>query len=144
MNTTAIKAVIDTNVLVAIIGKKSPFRWIFDCMIQGKIRLCISNEILTEYQEVLELKNRAEVAENVINFILVSPYTERTDIYFNFLLINQDEDDNKYVDCAISKSADCIITNDGHFQVLKQIEFPSIEVLTVLEFELKYKNQLMN
>lgn len=120
MNTIAIKAVIDTNVLVAIIGKKSPFRWIFDCIIQGKIRICISNEILTEYREILELKNGVLVAENVINFILVSPYTEKADIYFNFLLINQDEDDNKYVDCAVSKTADCIITNDSHFQVLKK------------------------
>ena len=37
MNTTAVSVVIDSNILITIIGKKSPFRWIFDCIIQGKI-----------------------------------------------------------------------------------------------------------
>lgn len=36
MDTTALKLVIDTNIFIAIIGRKSPFRWIFDCIINGK------------------------------------------------------------------------------------------------------------
>lgn len=82
MNTTGLRIVLDTNILIAIIGKKSPFRWIFDCILQGKIVLCVSNEILLEYREVLELKNGAEVAENVTNLITVLPYTEKIDIFF--------------------------------------------------------------
>ncbi len=52
--TEPIKIVLDTNILIAIIGTKSPFRWIFDKIIAGKFILCISNEILFEYQEILE------------------------------------------------------------------------------------------
>ncbi len=81
MNTTALKIVLDTNVLIAITGRKSPFRWIFDCIIEGKIILCVSNEILFDYQEILMKKASAEVAENVVNFITVNPFTLRTDFF---------------------------------------------------------------
>ncbi len=87
MNITGLRIVLDTNILIAIIGKKSPFRWIFDCIIQGKIILCVSNEILLEYREILEQKNGVEVAENVTNLITVLPYTEKIDIFFNFRVI---------------------------------------------------------
>ena len=142
MNTTALRLVIDTNIFIAIIGKKSPFRWIFDCLIQGKIKLCISNEILFEYREILARKTNEEVAENVIEFLSVSPFVEKTEIYFNFRLISEDEDDNKFVDCAIAANAECLVSNDRHFQVLKTIDFPKITILKLKEFEEKYKKQL--
>ena len=142
MNTTALRLVIDTNIFIAIIGKKSPFRWIFDCLIQGKIKLCISNEILFEYREILARKTNEEVAENVIEFLSASPFVEKTEIYFNFRLISEDEDDNKFVDCAIAANAECLVSNDRHFQVLKTIDFPKITILKLKEFEEKYKKQL--
>ncbi len=142
MSTTAVKAVIDTNVLVAIIGRHSPFRWIFDSIIRGDIRLCVSTEIMLEYHEILDLKNGPEVAENVVNLITTSPFTVKTEIYYNFMLIREDEDDNKFVDCAITSDAVCIVSNDGHFQVLKLVDFPKVDVLTVSEFEQAHKDRL--
>ncbi len=143
MNITALKIVLDTNILIAIIGRKSPFRWIFDCIIEGKIVLCVSNEILFEYQEILAAKANAEVAENVVNFITVSPFTVKTEIFFNFGLISEDADDNKFVDCAIATNAICLVSNDKHFQVLKKIDFPKVTVLKLQEFETKYKTDLL-
>lgn len=87
MNTTAPKIVLDTNILIASIGRRSPFRWIFDCIVQGKIILCISNDILLEYREILARKASEQVAENITNFLAVSPFTEKVEIYFNFELI---------------------------------------------------------
>ncbi len=142
MNITALKVVLDTNILIAVIGRKSPFRWIFDCIIQGKIILCVSNEILFEYQEILAKKTSLDVAENVVNFITVNPFTKKTDIYFNFELISEDADDNKFVDCAIASNAVCLVSNDKHFQVLKTIDFPKVKVLELQEFEEKYKSVL--
>jgi len=143
MNIIALKIVLDTNILIAIIGKRSPFRWIFDCFIQGKIILCVSNEILFEYQEILTEKTSAEVAENVINFITVNPFTEKTEIFFNFGLITDDADDNKFVDCAIASNAICLVSNDKHFQVLKTLDFPKVMVFKLQEFEEKHKTVLM-
>jgi len=142
MNTTAPKVVLDTNILIASIGRKSPFRWIFDCVIEGKIVLCVSNEILFEYQEILTRKTNAAVAENVVNFITVSPFTEKIDIYFNFALISADSSDNKFVDCAISANAACLVSNDRHFQGLKTLDFPKVTILNLPEFEEKYKSDL--
>ncbi len=139
MNITALKIVLDTNILIAVIGRKSPFRWIFDCLINGSLALCVSNEILLEYREVLERKTSAEVAENIINFIIVNPFTVKTEIYYNFRLISADADDNKFVDCAIASDAVCPVSNNTHFQILKMIDFPKIEVLTLAEFESKYR-----
>jgi predicted nucleic acid-binding protein len=82
MNIIALKVVLDTNSLIAVIGKKSPFRWIFDCIIRGRIILCVSNDILFEYQEILAKKTSLEVAENVINLISINLNTEKTDIFF--------------------------------------------------------------
>lgn len=139
MNTTALKVVLDTNILIAVISKKSPFRWIFDCIIQGRIVLCVSNDILFEYQEILAKKTSLEVAENVINFITISPYTEKIDIFFNFGLISEDADDNKFVDCAIASNATCLVSNDKHFEVLETTDFPKVKVLKLQEFGEKYK-----
>ncbi len=130
--------------LLPIIGKKSPFRWIFDCIIQGKIRLCITTEILFEYWEVLERKNGTDVAENVINFITVSPFTEKIEVFYNFRLIEEDEDDNKYVDCAIAADAACLVSNDNHFNILNKTTFPKVLWMRLEEFEEKYKQLLIN
>ncbi|MBI5913944.1 MAG: putative toxin-antitoxin system toxin component, PIN family [Bacteroidetes bacterium] len=142
MSTTALKVVLDVNILIAIIGKSSPFRWVFDCIADGRISLCVTTEILLEYREILERKNGLEVGENVLNLITVIPFTEKVDVFFNFHLITKDKDDNKYVDCAIAANAVCLVSNDKHFQEIKQVSFPSIQLLTLPEFEEKYKNTL--
>ena len=133
---------IDTNILLAIIGRKSPFRWLFDGVIHGKIRLCLSNEILMEYREIIARKTTSAVAENLTNFLLVSPHVEKVDIFYHFQLITQDADDNKFVDCAVAASAVCLVSNDNHLQILKTIDFPHVEVLTMSEFETAYRQTL--
>ena len=47
----------------------------------------------------------------------------------------QDADDNKFADCAIAANADYLITNDKDFNILKQINFPKISVVTIQEFK---------
>lgn len=143
MNITAPKLVLDTNILIASIGTRSPFRWIFDCLIAGKVILCVSNEILLEYQEILAQKTNRQVSENVANFITISPFSVKTEIYFNFSLIHADPSDNKFVDCAIAANADFIVSNDKHFQALKTVEFPKVSVVTLPEFEERYKTSLV-
>lgn len=142
MSITALKAVIDTNIFIAIIGRKSPFRWIFDGLVQGKLVLCLSNEILFEYREVLEQKTNRQIAENITEFLTVSPFVQKTEIYFNFQLIREDADDNKFVDCAIATNAVCLVSNDKHFQILKTIDFPQVTILNLQEFEEKYKGRI--
>ena len=51
-----------------------------------------------------------------------------------FHLIEQDKDDNKFVDCAIAANASFIVSEDAHFKHLKDIPFPYVEVLRLREF----------
>lgn len=140
---TVVRIVLDTNILVAIIGRKSPYRWIFDCIINGKIILCITTEILLEYREILELKNGHDVAEIVVNFITVMPTTERVDIFYFFNFIKDDEDDNKFVNCSIAANAHYLVSNDNHYEVLNHINFPKVNWIKLAEFEAQYKFRLL-
>ena len=137
------KVVIDTNVLITIISKRSSFRWIFDSIISGRIQISISTDILLEYKEILQRKTTFLIAESIVGFISISPYVEKTDIFYRFNLIEKDNTDNKFVDCAISSNADCIISNDKHFQILKTIAFPNVKILTLKEFDDKYKSEII-
>ena len=70
------------------------------------------------------------VAEYVIKTMLNSTFVRVVTPYYNFHLIEADKDDNEVVDCAIAAEAKCIVTNDHHYDVLKTIPFPKVEVLT--------------
>ena len=63
-----------------------------------------------------------------------SPYTRMFDPHFRFGLIEQDPDDNKFVDCAIIAGADYIVSEDAHFRILETIPFPSVNVRRLEEF----------
>ena len=62
--------VIDTNCLLQIISRRSPYRPIWDAFLAGRFTLCASDEILDEYQEILEQQVTPTVAENVVMLIL--------------------------------------------------------------------------
>jgi len=141
MSTTGIRVVIDTNVFITIVGSRSPFRWIFDAIIEGKLILCLSGEIILEYQEILLRKTNEEVASNIVDFLTIHPFVVKSEPYFRFLLITQDMDDNKFVDCAISANAFCIVSNDKHFNVLGKTSFPKVRVLDLPDFETLFKKK---
>ena len=63
------RVVIDTNVLLVSLAKHSKYRPIFDGILHKKYRLLISNEILTEYEEVITNKTSPIVAHNVIEML---------------------------------------------------------------------------
>jgi predicted nucleic acid-binding protein len=52
-------------------------------------------------------------------------------VFYKWLLITADPDDNKFVDCAISANANSIVTNDKHFNILKDIAFPKVNVIDI-------------
>ncbi|MBT2560422.1 putative toxin-antitoxin system toxin component, PIN family [Pedobacter sp. ISL-68] len=120
------KVVLDINVLLVSIPKKSKYRTIFDALINGYFHTVISNDILSEYVEILEQKTNFLVASNIAELLLNLKNVEKVDIYFEWKLILSDLDDNKYVDAYVCSNADYIITNDHHFKILKQIEFPKV------------------
>ena len=49
-------------------------------------------------------------------------------------LISVDPDDNKFVDCAVAANAKFVVTDDGHFDLLKQIDFPKVNIIGLDDF----------
>ena len=60
--------------------------------------------------------------------------TKMVQIYYHLHLITADPDDDKFVDCAFKANAKYIVTQDHHYDVLKQTPFPHIEVVDIDEF----------
>ena len=74
------------------------------------------------------------IADNVVRLLSECPFVEFVDPHYHLNLIEVDPDDNKFVDCAFASNATYIVSNDHHFDVLKTIEFPKIQVLKLIEF----------
>lgn len=100
----------------------------------GKISLCVNTEILDEYEEILTKKTTCEIAHHVVEAIARLHTTFYQEVYIHFGLIKSDVDDNKFVDCAVAANAEYIVTNDSHFSVLKEIDWPKVMVITLREF----------
>lgn len=128
------KIVLDTNCLLMSLPKISPYRMIWDDFLKGKLIMCVTNEIVEEYLEIIEQKTTAEIASNVVSIILSKKNVEFVTPYYKMHLIQSDEDDNKFVDCAFTAGASCIVSNDAHFKILNEINFPKIFVLKIKEF----------
>ena len=126
--------VLDTNCLLMGIPKISPYRLIWDGFLDGRFVLCLSNEIIEEYFEILSSKVGYTIAINIISTIISSRNTRFITPYYKFGLIKSDEDDNKFVDCAIAANADYIVSEDAHFKALEEIPFPHVNVLRIKMF----------
>ena len=97
--------------------------------------LFITNDILIEYEEIISQKYNPMVAKNVVRALLLLPNVYKTEIYYSWNLIKDDADDNKFVDCAIAANAHVVVTEDKHFGILKNIEFPKVTVIDIAGFE---------
>lgn len=126
--------VIDTNSLIMAISSRSAYHKIWQAFIAGDFNLCISNEILEEYAEVIARNISVDVARYIVYTIMERRNVKQITPYYRWNLIEADPDDNKFVDCAIAANAKFIVTEDHHFDVLKEIEFPSIDVVNIDNF----------
>lgn len=123
------RIVLDTNCLVSSLPRNGKYYRVWQDFFAEKYVLCYTNEILTEYEEILTQKMGRMIAQNIVKAIVARPNTLKLDPHFQFRLIEQDVDDNKFVDCAIVANAQYIVTEDRHFKVLETIDFPKVDVI---------------
>ena len=128
------RVVIDTNCLLAILPSKSLYHKVWNDFLEEKLEICVSNEVLMEYEEILSQKTSSFFADAIIKALLNRKNLVRVSPTWRFRLITQDPDDNKFVDCAIAGQAEFLISNDKHFSVLKEIDFPAVHTVTLQEF----------
>ena len=67
--------------------------------------LCVTTDILQEYEEIIGNHMGEEVANYVLQILENSTNVNYVTKYYRWQLITVDPDDNKFVDCAISSNA---------------------------------------
>ena len=127
------KLVLDTNCLIQCLARRNYSHELWLSFIDGRNQLCVTTEILNEYEEVLERKADAEFANIIMELITNSQNTLLVTPVFRFNVIEEDPDDNKFLDCAVAAGAICIVTNDKHFRHLSKHVFPYVEILKLHE-----------
>ncbi len=128
------RIILDSNILLVAIGKRSRYKPIWTAFISGKYNLIVSDEIIYEYEEILQQRASAGAAEIVMDIFIESSKVVYQQIYYSWNAIRRDPDDNKFFDCAIAGNADYLVTNDAHFNILKQLDFPTIKIVTANQF----------
>ncbi len=128
------RVVLDTNCLIASLSKRGRYYRVWKGLQLGEYVMCVSNEILLEYAEIIAQKTSPLIADNVIEFLLNSPFVEQITPYYRFQLISSDPDDNKFVDCALTANAKYIVTNDAHFNEVKKNDYFNLTVLNLCDF----------
>lgn len=128
------RVVIDSNILLSAIGKKSPLRKIWLSFRKGDYVLVVNEDILKEYEEILQEHAVAGAAELVMEMFKESPDVIFQHIYYNWNAIEKDPDDNKFFDVAVASAADYLVTDDRHFNTAKKIRFPKVRIISSRDF----------
>jgi len=129
-----IRAVVDTNVLVAAIRRGTTTRRVAEAWLSGRARLIISREIIQEYLRVLsypKLHLSAIEVKQVLEEVVL-PYAEIVEPAFALPHLDIEEADRKSLVCAVSGKADYLITGDQQFLKIERFRF--IRVVTPASF----------
>jgi putative PIN family toxin of toxin-antitoxin system len=135
------RVVIDCNIWIICLTSKSPYHKIYQDFVAGKFNICVTNEILLEYEEIIQQKYSVSTAAAFLSLLRELSNVIFLDTWYQWNLIEADKDDNKYVDCAVAGHADYIVTQDNHFAALDTIAFPKISRCLIDEFMYVLENK---
>lgn len=132
------RAVIDTNVVISgFLSRVGAPAQVLEQWRQGAFDLLVSPIILAEYAEVFGYErlqprlrmSRDEIVEAIARFrklgLLIEP-AER------LAVVQDDPDDNTFLDCAVAGRADVIVSGDRHLLALQA--YGGIPVLSPATF----------
>ena len=130
------KLILDTNVIVsALISSSIPSKILYELVLTEKVEICLSDEVLAEYVEVLNrekfskfanFKSKAEVVLNRLREIATFYQTDRkTEVL-------TDTSDNKFLELAAVSNADYLTT--GNTLDFTITEFEYTKILTPREY----------
>ena len=115
--------VIDTNVALGMFNAQHANHEIFLAWAANCFTWAVSTEILLEYEEVIARQSSASRAARAFQMIdAVATWRKNLRLitpHFRWHLISADPDDDKFGDCAIAAEAEWVVTEDGHFDALR-------------------------
>jgi putative PIN family toxin of toxin-antitoxin system len=126
------RIVLDTNVFISSFFGGNP-RTIIDLWKNGRLTLCLSQDIFDEYIEVLRrlgLDNTKEMEE------LLKLFATGVNIVFTTrtpeIRVVADPDDDKFIACALALKAGCVVSGDKALVDVRL--YQGIRIITPREF----------
>jgi putative PIN family toxin of toxin-antitoxin system len=129
-----IRVVLDTNVLVSALILRGKLNKLVDFWREGRIIPLLSRETFDEFRRVLEYP-KFVLSKKEINTIIeeeILPFFEVFDITHEVTGICRDPDDDKFLACAVSATADFIVSGDKDLLVMKT--YLSVKVVSPSQF----------
>ena len=111
------RVVLDSNVVVsACLSPQGASATIVELALLGYFSLCVSEEVLTEYKEVLARPKFSRQLERIKTVLEgIGEISEMT-VPHQRLTLSPDEEDNRLLECALAAKVDFLVTgNRKHF-----------------------------
>jgi len=128
-----IKVVLDTNVFVSSFFGGNP-REIVNLWKSGEITFCLSRAIIDEYVEVLGrlgLQNERELGE-LLGLFAGGFHVQFTAKTPELHVVDDDADDDKFIECAVALNAKVIISGDKALRAIQK--YMDSQIITPKEF----------
>jgi uncharacterized protein len=110
-----LRIVLDTNAIISSLSLRSKYRIIIDELINGSYDIFLTTEILLEYEEKVTQFFAPSTAQLFIDALTLLPNVNKIELYYKFLLVKNDADDDKFADYAIAAGVHFLVTDDKHF-----------------------------
>ncbi len=127
------KVVIDTNVFVSGLNFRGKPRKILDLIWKEEIKVCISLFILRELEKVLEEVfgwDKERIGSTVER---IRDKTIKVQPKVKISVINEKNDDNRILECAVEGKTQYIVSGDKH-HLLPLREYQGINILSPAKF----------
>ncbi len=134
-----LKVIFDTNWYISASINANSRRKFYNLLKNDKIEVIYSQELMSEYQEVMKRKFSKKITKKqVLRFISwIIPILVEV-IIKTWVRVSRDKKDNFLLSMSIDSNADYLVTGDDDLLVLKQIGNTKIvnmtEFLKVLDF----------
>ena len=126
------KIVIDTNIYISAIFWGGKPRAIVDLGRSGQVLIFTSSEIEEEIEKKLRTKfglSDEETAQILLDF---STFTVPVTVSRRVSVIDDDPDDDKFIECAVASRAGFIVSGDKHLLALE--EYEGIKMMKAADF----------
>lgn len=140
------RVVIDTNVVISrFLSPTGTPAQLFEQWQLNAFELVLSEPILAEFQKVLEYQRiqarhhmaPEEIAEVINGF---RQFAVLVDVKERLVVIEEDPEDDKFLECAVAGSAEVIVSGDAHLLDLK--EYRGIQILSPAAFLILLRSQV--
>lgn len=131
------KVVIDTHGILNAVSSHSPNKWLYDAFIDEQFIWVASNEIISEYSEIIGHNFGLRVSTFVLESLINAENFQKFEPNYKWQLVETDPDDDKFVDCAVGANVDYLVSDDKHVRKLLTIKnlFPPVPIITFQEFK---------